>query len=161
MNIHFYVGCVLEKVNSPLCLFSVQQPPAHYVCNLIVFFQWNVSLACMLAIMSADGNLIYTSWFKKCWPAQWKVSALFLMDGSFNVTAERSPAVSAMGQDTIKHLQAEDYFYPLLFLFASQCLCSTYCCLVPSALLVWPKSNMQRTASGYNAACKILFKWLI
>lgn len=34
----------------------------------------------------------------------------FLTDGSFNVTAERSPAVSAVARDTIKHLQAEDHF---------------------------------------------------
>lgn len=102
---------------------------------------------------------------------QWKVSPLcqsagttqsseFLTDGSFNVTTERSPTVSAMDQDTIKQLLVELCFYPLLFLFVSQAFFLPYSLsspLVHSSPYSWSKTDMQ-TASGYSAGCKILFK---
>ncbi len=55
--------------------------------------------------------------------------ALSLTDGSFNVTTERSPTVSAMDQDTIKQLLVQPCFYPVLFLFVSQDFFLSFCFL--------------------------------
>lgn len=56
---------------SKLCLawLVCNNPLSHHVFNFIVFLECN-GLVYMLAIVSANGNLIYTSWVLECWLTQ-------------------------------------------------------------------------------------------
>lgn len=67
--VNFLPGYAGYECNNP------QPPNPFHAFNFIV--HWNVyCLVCLLVIMCASGNLIYTCWVKESWPTQWKAPPL-------------------------------------------------------------------------------------
>lgn len=88
--------------------------------------------------------------------------ALFLMDGSFNSSAERSPTVSAMDQDTIKQQLVElSAFTPTSVSLFYKVFSALFCFLssLPQLILLlaenWYANSFRLQCS---AGCKILFE---